>query len=402
MPRFKLITRFLAVNKFLSKATTALGAAASFTFFSNVTAVQPKVPAIYTKIEAVYRNSTERKHKAVDRFLAAKAVQSALLSQEASGSDYLRFLLDGILAIPAMDLVSKQSLAGYVAQQLYRGMELPGNAGSLERDTTLLPRQSALTILDNQLAAERTATTVADEAVKATKESLSQIVGLGNDKLQSIVWSFVDSLIAEQAAVVEELVRPFIDTIVDKYFEKYTDPIVTKQAKTVRQLFEHPGSGPTEEKAIANGETRSAMALMNEREAELARDGAHKALDAAQAAKRAANVGDTLSADAELAKAERASAQSLKSADLASAASEALRAASNQALVATIPIGAVEAADGVLIATEAAGVAKSVAQATEAAKLARSATQAVEAAKAVRDAAEAAEAAKLVLKVVPK
>src|SRR5262249_26321529 len=44
MPRLKLITRFLAVNKFSSKAAAALGAATSFTFFSNVALVQPKVP----------------------------------------------------------------------------------------------------------------------------------------------------------------------------------------------------------------------------------------------------------------------------------------------------------------------------------------------------------------------
>jgi hypothetical protein len=410
MPGLKLITHFLAVNKFSSKATAALGAATSFTFFTNVAVVQPKVPSIYLKIEAAYRNSTERKHKAVDRFLAAKVVQRALITQEPSGSDYCRFLLDGIAAIPAMDMVSKQSLAGYVAQQLYHDIK-PVKIGSPEIDTTLLPHRSALTMLDSQLSTERAASTFADEAAKATKELFSKILGLGNDKLESIAWSFADKLIAEQADSVDQLARPFIDKIVDKYFEKYTDPIVEKQAEAVRRLFEHPGS-TSEAKVVANSQTRSAMALMNTKEAELARDAAQQALDAAQTAKKAASAGDTVAVNVELAKAERASAQALKAADLAKAASEsitkvpgALRAAQNQTLTATIATGAVESAQGVLIATEtaeAAEVARSVAQAVEAAKAAKSAAQAVEAARSARGAAEAAEAAKLLLKVIPK
>jgi hypothetical protein len=409
MPRLKLITHFLAVNKFFSRATAALGAATSFTFFSNVAVVQPKVPAIYLKIEAVYRNSTDGKRQAVDRFMAAKAVQRALISQEPSGSDYCRFLLDSIAAIPTMDLVSKQSLAGYVAQQLYHDMKLPVNIGSQGIDTTSLPHRSALTMLDGQLATERTASTLADEAAKATKELLSKILGLGNDKLESIAWSFVDKLIAEQAYAVDRLARPFIDKIVDKYFEKYTDAIVTKQAEAVRHLLEHPGSTPADTKVVANSQTRSAMALMSTREAELARDAAHQALDAAETAKKAANSGDIVAADAELAKAERASAQALKAADLAKAASESLtkvsetlRAVPNQALTATIAIGAAESAQGVLITTEtaeAAKVARSVAQAVEAAKLAKSAAQAVEVAKSARGAAEAVEAAKVLLRI---
>jgi hypothetical protein len=219
---------------------------------------------------------------------------------------------------------------------------------------------------------------------------------------KSIAWSFVDKLIGEQADVVDQLARPFIDEMIDKYFEKHTDPIVTKQADAVRHLFEHPGNGPTAVKAAANGDTQSAMVLMNAREAELAREAARQALEAAQAARINANAGDTVRADEDLATAERASARALKDADLARAASESIMKVSEalgeepkEARAALGAIGAVEAAEAVRIATETA----------EAAKIAESAVEAVEAAKAARVAAEAAEAAKaarLVLKAVPK
>lgn len=394
MPRLKLIARFAALNKFSSKATVALGAATSFTFFSNIAVVQPKAPAIYHKIEAVYRKSKEGESKAVDRFLAAKAVHRELTSQEPSEREYYRFLLDGA-AVPTMDRVSKQSLAGYVAQQLFHDMKLPVKGEKSGIEALSLPRRSALTILDKQLAIEKTASDFADEAVKAAKESLN----FGNDELKSIAWSFVDTLIQGQADAVDQLARPFIDEIIDTYFEKYTDPIVTKQAEAVRHLFEHPGTGPNAARAAANGETQSAMALMNSRETKLARDAGHEAHEAALAAMRYANSGETERADVELANAERASAQALKDANLAKAAAEsmtnasqALKAAPKEAGAAMSAIGLVEAAQAVRIAAET----------EEAVKIAESAAQAVKTAKAAKGAAEAAEAAKLLLKEIPK
>jgi hypothetical protein len=180
MPRFKLIAKFAAFNKFSSKATIVLGAATSFTFFSNIAVIQPKVPAIYLKIEAVYRKSKEGKRKAVDRFLAARAIQRALASQESSEHEYCRFLVDGIGAIPTMDLAAKQSLAGYVAQQLHHDMKLPMKIEKSGIEASSLPHRNALTILDEQLATEKTASNFADAAVKAAKESLD----FGTDELQ--------------------------------------------------------------------------------------------------------------------------------------------------------------------------------------------------------------------------
>jgi hypothetical protein len=391
MPRLKLIAEFVAVNKFSSKATIALSAATSFTFFSNIAVVQPKVPAIYLKIDAVYRKSKEGQRKAVDRFLAARAVQRALTSLEPSEDEYCRLLLGGIAQIPTMEPVSKQSLAGYLAQQLYP--VLPAEESVIEAPP--FSHRSALTMLDDQLAAERAANDFADEAAKAAKESLS----FGNNELKSIAWSFVDKLIGQQAGAVDQLARPFIDEIIDKYFDKFTDPIVTKQAEAVRHLFEHPGSGSSAAKAAANRETQSAMVLMSAREAELARDAAHQSLEAAQAARMGANAGDTARADADLANAERASARALKDADLAKVASQSITTISRavgeqpeETRVAISAIGAIEAAQGVQIATETA----------EAAKVAESAVEAVEAAKAARGAAEATEAAKVLLNAIPK
>jgi hypothetical protein len=404
MPRLKLITKFAAFNKFSSKATAALGAATSFTFFSNVAVVQPKLPAIYVKIEAVYRNSKEGERMAVDRFLAARAVQRALMREESSEREYYRFLLDGIAAIPTMNLPSKQSLAGYVAQQLNYDTKLPVRIGGPEIDATPLPHRAALTMLDGQQASEKAASDFADEAVKAAKETLD----FGNDKLKDIAWSFVDKLIGAQADAVDQFARPFIDKIIDKYFEEYAEPIVTKRAEAVRHLFEHPGSGASAAKVAANAETQSALALMNAREAELARNAANQALKAVKAAEINANNGNTVAADAELASAERASDQALKSADLARAAAESMTKvpealmAPNEARAATIAIGA---AQGVRLAAEtaeAARVAESTAQALEAAKAAKGALEAVEAAKAARIAAEAAEAAKVLLRAIPK
>jgi hypothetical protein len=405
MPRLKLITKFIAVKKFSSKATAVLGAATSFTFFSNVDVVQPNVPAIYLKIEAIYRHSREGERQAIDRFLAAKAVQQALMNQNPSGREYCGFLIDGIAAIPTMDMASKQSLASFAAQQLPYDRELTAKIERPSIGPTSLPHRSALSIMDAQLSTERAASVLAEEANKATKELLSHIFDLGTDELKSIAWSFLDKLIAEQADAVDQLARPLIDKIIDKYFEKYTDPIVTKQAEAVQHLFDYPGSGPTAAKVAADSEMRSAMELMNATEAESAGDAANQALEAAQAAKIATNAGDTARADTELADAERASAQSLKAADLAKAASEsmtkvpeALRASPNEARDATIAIGVIEATQGVQIVTEtseAAKVARSAAQAAEAAKVARSAVQAAEAAKVASSAAQAAEAAKV-------
>jgi hypothetical protein len=296
-----------------------------------------------------------------------------------------------------MNLASKQSLAGYVAQHLYYGMKPPVSIGEPAIDATPLPHRAALTMLDGQQASERVASEFADEAVKAARETLD----FGSDKLKDIAWSFVDKLIADQADAVDQLAKPFIDKIIDKYFEEFTDSIVTKRAEAVRRLFEHPGSGASAMKVAANGETQAALGLMNARESELARDAASRALKAAEIAKIHANNGNTVAADAELASAERASDQALKSADLARAASEsimkvpeALRAP-NEARDATIAVGAV---GGVRIATEAAEAAKmaeSTAQALEAAKAAKSALEAAEAARA-------AEAAKMLLKAIPK
>jgi hypothetical protein len=155
MPRLKLIAKFAALNKFSSKATIALGAATSFTFFSNVAVVQPNVPGIYRKIEAEYRNSKEGQRRAVDRFLAAKAVQRALMNSESSEREYCRLLIDGVAATPTMDLVAKQSLAGYVADQLYHDVQLPEKIENSALAVSSLPHPSALTMLNEQLAAEK-------------------------------------------------------------------------------------------------------------------------------------------------------------------------------------------------------------------------------------------------------
>jgi hypothetical protein len=407
-PHLKLVTRFVSANKISSKATAVLSAATSFTFFSNVAVVQPYSPDVYRKIEAIYRHSRNEQIKSVDRFLAAKAIERALTNQHPSALDYCRLLIGGIAVVPAMDVASRRSLAEYSAQWLGHDATAMNTVVQPGFDV-VLPHPRAVSILDTQLSAERQASELADEAAKATRELFSKMLGIGSGELKDVAWSFVDTLLSERTAVIEQITRPFADKIVDKYLDKYTDPFVTQESNAVRRLFEHPTNDSTALKEIVSRDTQSAMALMNRVEAASAAQAADTARKAAEAAKTAITSGDTSLADAKLAEAERSATQALKAADLSKAASSSMSLAkmapAQAGATATMAVGAVNVARDVELAkdlAEGARATKAAADAVEAAKIAKAAAEAVEAARAARIVAEAGEAAKLLIKVVPK
>jgi hypothetical protein len=402
-PRLRLIA-VSSINKFLTKVPAVLAAATSFTFFSNVAVVQPRAPAVYHKIEAIYRNSKKEERKSVARFLAAKAVDQALINQDPSDRYYFRLLLDSIVAIPTMDLASKQELAGYMAEHLNNAEPRHVTAGTPSIEESPLPHRSALNLLDGQLAVERTAARLADEEGKATKELASEALGLGADSIKKIGWSFVDGLIGQQADVVEQLVRPFIDKIFDKSFEKDTDPIVTKLSEAVRRLFDHPEGGPAEPEITAKGDTHAAIELMNARNLALAHYWTHKAGEALRARTSAADAGDMVKARTELANAELASDQATKAATLATTASESLKAAPNEARAAAIAAGGAGTDPIATETAEAVKMAKSVAQDFDKAAKDKAAVSLTEAVRTVVKAApsNAKAAWKSLLRVISK
>jgi hypothetical protein len=389
----KSVTRFFQLKTFLSRGISILGAATSFSFFTNVAIVQPRVPNIYLKIDAVYRHSKEGQEKAIDRFLAARAVQRALTNPTSSTLEFCNAMFESIAGAPMMDSAAKRVLASYNATELHQKAGLSGEF----RDVSTVPLShgTALSTLDEQLATEKAANGFAEEAVKAAKESLN----FGNDALKEVGWSFLDELIGEQAAQLSQFAKPLADKILDKYFEHYTEPIIERQAEVVRGLFRRSRTGFATAQAAAKNEVQAAMALMSQKEAELAQNAAHKALDAAHSAKSASDAGDTDAADGALSKAEEASAQATRDANLAKTSTtslshltDALKTSSTQTQIAIAAVGAADAAKAL----------RNAAEVEEAIKTAKAAAQILEDAKAARSAAEAAEAAKALLRVIPK
>jgi len=392
--QLKAVTRFFQFKSYLSRGTAILGAATSFTFFTNVAVIQPRLPAIYQKIEAVYRHSKEGQQKAVDRFLAARAVQRALATPGSSTLESCNALVSGVANAPLMDTATQRVLAAYTAVDLHQKAGLSGDFQ--EAAAASLPHESALNALDEQLVTEKAANSFADEAVKAAKESIN----FGNDALKEVGWSFLDGLIGEQAGQVSRLAKPLVDKILDKYFEYFAEPMIEMKAKSIQELFHRWETSFATPQAAARNEVQSAMALMSEREAELARNAAHEATQAARTAKSASDAGDTRAADKALRDAEEASVRATKNADLAKSATRSLSkltdvfpaASSTQTQVAIAAAGAAEAAKAMRAAVEV----------EDAIRAAKSAAQALEDAKAVQSAAEAAEAAKTLLRVIPK
>jgi hypothetical protein len=393
-PKTQSVTRFALVKKWIGRTTATLGAATTFTFFTNVAVVQPKVPDVYNKIEVLYRRSKESQAKAVDRYLAAKAVKRGLSNLQTPERSFLEYLLEGVSAVPAMNGAQKKVLASYTASQLHYDIGLPIGAEDTHIVVADLPHRDALKMLDDQLTTEKTASRFADQAVKAAEESLA----FGNDALKDLGWSFVEGLIGEQGAEISRLAKPFVDQILDKYFEKYTEPIVEQQAETVRHFFLH---SETEEaaKVLARSKTRSAMALMSFSEARSAQDTARQAMDSAQNAKTDFRAGNDDKAQMELTDAEHATTNSQKHAELAKAAANSLKDGEQTLLTGSNQVR-VDVALGE--AAEAARSLRAAAQAEEAIKMARTTAQVLEDARAAKNAAETAEAMKTVLRAIPK
>jgi hypothetical protein len=382
------------VKKWVGKTTAALSAATTFTFLTNVAVVQPKVPYVYNKIEVLYRKSKERQAEAVYRYLAAKAVERGLSNLQSPERSYFEYLVEGVAVVPTMDVAEKKVLANYTASQLRYEVGLPIGTEDTQIVVADLPHGDALNLLDGQLTTEKAAARFAGQAVKAAQESLS----FANDALKDLGWSFVEGLIGEQAAEISRLAKPFVDKILDKYFENYTEPIITRQAEAVQHFFQHSETGEAA-KALARGETRSAMALMSLSEANQARNTARQALESAQNASMDIKAGNDEKAQLELSDAERASTNSQKYAEFAKAAANSLKD-TEQALLTgpdqtRVVVAAAEAA-------EAARALRVAADAEEAIKIARMTEQVVEDARAAKNAAEAAEAAKTLLRAIPR
>jgi hypothetical protein len=417
IPSVKAISRFFLFKKWVSRVAAIVGAATSFTLFTNVAVVQPRVPAIYLKVEAVYRSSKAKEQKEIDRYLSAKAIELAFKNQSID-REYVEALFDAISAVPYMDRIDKNSLAGYVAehiaderspssiemlsneaQSVPDGYSLDAGIGKMpigpaDKEEVSLRREDCLELFDNQLAGEKVATQFADQAVQAAKESLSY----GSEQTKDIAWAFVDRLIGEESQVVNEFARPFINKVLDAYFDKYTQPLIQKQSELIKRLLTRPGGGASLASSV-HGEVRSGLGLMGTTEASLAREAVHEAADAARAAATYAQEGDSEKSNAEFARAQESSSRALKDAKLSKEASESL---SKLAEGLSLDSEALSTQISATAAVEAIQAARMATEAAEAVRLAESTKKAVQAANAARTAEETAEAVKTLLKVIPK
>ena len=403
LPALKLVSRFVVFKKWAARATAALGAATSFTFFSNVAVLQPKTPDIYFKIDAIYRSSRSQEEKSVGRFLAARAWSQAVSSASATDRGYVRLLIEAVATVPVMNAAGKQTLAGYVALAKYDiGTSSGAMGGWLERPG--LPPQRSLVLLDEQLKREAAAGQFADEVTKGMRELMSKAFALETAELRAIGWSFADTLLEAYSVKLEPLGRPYLDKVLDKYFERATEPVVATWSEQIRTGMSTNGLPPSA--VTARLETHAALIAMNKAETAGAIQAARTATESVQAAKAAMKASETARADAELLRAERASSHALEAAGFAEAASESVLATAEVAAAIRA-----EAAGASIAATaaESARALRLVAGATEAAKAAKDAAraatraaEAVEAARAARAAARAAEAATRLFRVIPK
>jgi hypothetical protein len=389
-PRLQTVTRFFLIKKWAGRVSATLTAATTFTFFTNAAVVQPKVPDVYLKIDALYRRSKEGQAKAVDRYLAAKAVQRALSNLQSGEREFCEFLLESIAAVPTMDIAAKKELVRYTSMGLHQEGGLLIDAEHATVAVSAHPHGEALKALNEQLQMDKAAERFADEGEKAAQESLNLV----NDQLKELGWSFVDRLIGDQASEISRLAKPFVDKILDSRFESYTEPIVKQQAERVRRFFQHPEAG-TEARTLANKKTQSDIVLMSIDEAKLADKAARQALESARQAQKDAQIGNDGEASADMIEAQRASTQSMEDANFAKSAANSIRNFERVSLSGSDQIG-------IAVAIDAADVARSLRAAVEveeAIKTAKTALQLVEDARAVKN---AAEAAKTLLRVIPK
>ncbi|WP_263383522.1 hypothetical protein [Granulicella arctica] len=303
---------------------------------------------------------------------------------------YVKDLISNVANVSTMDIAGKKVLSQYTALQLH-----PGAGGKdMLIAVSPLPHPDALSLLDRQLENEKIAGSFAEEALKTAKESVS----FGNGILTELGWSFVESLVNEQGAELLRLTKPFIDKVLDKYIDSYTEPIIEQQAEKVQSFFRHP-EAESAAQDLARLDTRSALARMSADETKKAQAAAHQALESAQKAKIEISAGSEDQGVADLINAEQASTDAQTSANFARDASSSLKDAAEASGSVSHQV---QIAASVAGATDAGASLRAAAQVEEAIKTTKAAAEIVEDARAARNAAEAAEAAKAILRAIPK
>jgi hypothetical protein len=217
--------------------------------------------------------------------------------------------------------------------------------------------------------------------------------------LKELGWSFVESLVNEQGAEILRLTKPFIDKVLDKYIDSYTEPMIEQQAEKIQGFFRHPGTDSAAQD-LARLDTRSALARMSADETKKAQAAAHQALESAQKAKIEISAGSEDQGVADLNNAEQASTDAQTSANFARDASSSLKDAAEASGSVSHQVQ-IAASVAEASASDAGASLRAAAQVEEAIKTTKAATQIIEDARAARNAAEAAEAAKAILRAIP-
>jgi hypothetical protein len=191
IPELKIVARFIWLKKWVGRVVAGVTVAASFTFFSDAAIFEPKIEEAYASVTVLFRDSKEREHKSIAKWLAIEALAQTVQEASPAVHNYYHELFETINHLQRngkeISVWRKKIItADYIT---YR-RNFYSNSGEKYKLSTQFPTPSKDRILDElskQRELEAAATAKADDAEKGIREIISELVGLGGDEVNVLV-----------------------------------------------------------------------------------------------------------------------------------------------------------------------------------------------------------------------
>jgi hypothetical protein len=287
-PRVKPVSHFLAVQKVGEVTIWTLTFLLNFSFFTD-NAIEKQADRSVRHITVVYTSSRDHERQHLGRYLATRATREVFSRVPEKNRQFIAQFTQAIAAVPSLNEQAKAEIVDYVAGGRSIGLPAESLPEPNERDVRL----HADTIITEQRAKENIAAELeASEQRKAFQEMFGATLGVGTAAVEGLAKHVLDTFLG---APLSEFLRPateFLDQVADNYFERETEPVVTKEAALIQQhldLWLARDNGAEPAKAVSTVIQELAVDRVKELADQIAR-AAHE-LDAAQ------DKGDAILAD---------------------------------------------------------------------------------------------------------
>ena len=246
-PRWRLVSRFVRFRKLSSRVLTVLGVIMSFTFFTDHEVLIPREQGITARLEATLRGSKEGEEKAVERFLALKAVAESVQSLSPQDATRLQAFFKDVSDTTSDRRFTEMAarVHGHLLYQTLRGS--PASRSVPPPDGPAAPRVIATAtelpgLLATQKAAEDQAQTRTKELEIAVTESLKKTLDLGTEPVKDVVTEFFAGLVTAAAPDLRDAVKEVMGKAAGAYLSKYADGLVEKLAARIRPMLDELSS----------------------------------------------------------------------------------------------------------------------------------------------------------------